>query len=80
MAGRACWSTTSPIHLRVRGLVLELLDQPDDARTWDGEGRQLARKIYAVDIVTQQYEALYERLLERPSTTPLLHQLVTAPA
>jgi hypothetical protein len=44
------------------------------------EGRQRAREVYAVDIVTQQYEALYERLLERPSTTPLPGAPVATPA
>ena len=60
--------------------LLELLDQPDTRARTGVEGLERAREVYAVDTVTQQYEALYERLLEHPPTTPLPQQQVAAPA
>ncbi len=52
------------------GSLLELLDRPDMRMRMGVEGRRRAVEVYSVDVVTQQYEALYERLLERSPATP----------
>lgn len=58
--------------------LLVMLDQPHTRARTGLEGRQRALEIYSVDVVTRQYEALYERLLERPPATP--REPISAPA
>jgi phosphatidyl-myo-inositol alpha-mannosyltransferase len=52
------------------GSLIALLDRPDTRVRMGVEGRRRALETYSVDVVTQQYEALYERLLERSPAMP----------
>jgi phosphatidylinositol alpha-mannosyltransferase len=60
--------------------LLELLDQPDRRTLMGMEGRQRALEVYSSDVVTRQYEELYERLLERPVATQPPRESIGAPA
>jgi phosphatidylinositol alpha-mannosyltransferase len=59
--------------------LLELLGQPDTRARMGHEGRQRALEVYSLDVVTRQYEALYERLLERPSAAQPPREPMAAP-
>jgi phosphatidyl-myo-inositol alpha-mannosyltransferase len=60
--------------------LLELLHQPDRRMRMGLEGRQRALEVYSSDVVTRQYEELYERLLERPMSTQPPRESIGAPA
>jgi glycosyltransferase involved in cell wall biosynthesis len=60
--------------------LLELLDQPDTRMHMGLEGRRRALDVYSVDVVTRQYEELYERLLERPSAAEPFKERIGTPA
>jgi glycosyltransferase involved in cell wall biosynthesis len=48
--------------------LLALLDQPEMRARMGAEGRRRALQVYSLDVVTRQYENLYEELLARPPT------------
>jgi phosphatidyl-myo-inositol alpha-mannosyltransferase len=60
--------------------LLDLLDQPDMRARMGLEGRNRALDVYSADVVSRQYEELYERLLERPPAAQPFRAPIGAPA